>query len=52
VLIGRRGRAQGVERAQGSAGLDVDVVTYDDIVEFEASRLVLQAQLAGLFNRQ
>jgi hypothetical protein len=52
VLIGRRDRAEGLERAQGSAALDVDVITYDDIVEFEESRLVLQAQLAGLFNRQ
>lgn len=52
VLIGRRDRAEGLERAQGSAALDVDVITYDDIVKFEESRLVLQAQLAGLFNRQ
>jgi hypothetical protein len=52
VLIGSRQRAEGIERAQGSAALDVEIITYDDIVEFEESRLVLQAPLAGLFNRQ
>ena len=52
VLIGRRDRAEGIEHAHGSAALDVEIITYDDIVEFEESRLVLQAQLAGVFNRQ
>ena len=52
VLIGRRARSEGIEHAQGPAALDVDIITYDDIVEFEESRLILQAHLAGVFNRQ
>jgi hypothetical protein len=51
VLIGRRDRSEGLDHAQGSAALDVNIITYDEIVEFEESRLVLQAQFAGLFTR-
>jgi len=49
VLIGRRDRTEVLDHAQGSAALDVNILTYDDIIEFEESRLVLQGQFAGLF---
>jgi hypothetical protein len=49
VLIGRRNRTDGLEKAQGSAALDVSIITYDDIVEFEESRLFLQGHFAGIF---
>lgn len=49
VLIGRRDRTEGLEQAQGSAALDVNIITYDEIVEFEESRLILQGHFAGLF---
>jgi hypothetical protein len=49
VLIGRRDRTEMLDRAHGSAALDVNILTYDDIVEFEESRLILQGQFAGLF---
>jgi hypothetical protein len=51
VLIGRRQREQGLDQIQGDAGdLDIDVITYDDIVEFEENRLLLQGTIAGLFS--
>jgi hypothetical protein len=49
VLIGRRERTEVLDHAHGSAALDVNILTYDDIVEFEESRLILQGQFAGLF---
>jgi len=50
ILIGRREREVGLDRVQGNAGdLDIDVITYDDIIEFEENRLVLQGTIAGLF---
>jgi hypothetical protein len=54
----RRGDKVGISRTAAAAisGISdpktIDIITHDDIVEFEESRLVLQSQLAGLFNRQ
>jgi hypothetical protein len=41
-----------MEHAHGSAALDINIITYDEIVEFEESRLVLHAQVSGIFNEQ
>jgi hypothetical protein len=51
VLIGRNERTEGLERAHGSAALDVEIITYDEVVEFEQNRLALQAQFTGLFTK-
>lgn len=50
VLIGRNERTRGLENAQGSAALDVNIITYDEIVELEERRLVLQGHFAGIFS--
>jgi hypothetical protein len=51
VLIGRQHRAAELEVAQGTAALDVSIITYDDLLEFEENKLVLEAGIAGLFTR-
>lgn len=50
VLIGRNDRTSGLEHAQGSAALDVNVITYDEILELEERRVVLQGHFAGIFS--
>ena len=53
VLIGRRDREVGLDQIQGDAGdLDIDVITYDDIVELEEKRLVLQSHVASIFAKR
>jgi hypothetical protein len=52
VLIGRRDSLQSpsaLDRAQGPRYLDVEVLTYDEIVKLEADRLGLHSALARVF---
>ncbi len=48
VLIGRAENADDIERIQG-ADNDVQIITYDDVIEFEQNRIVLESRLSGLF---
>lgn len=51
VLIGRRDRvADGMvlDRMQGRC-LDVEILTYDELIDFEAQRLALHSSLARVF---
>jgi Domain of unknown function (DUF4263) len=52
VLIGRRDRAQDVaslDKAQGPRYLDIEVLTYDEMVDLEANRLAVHSALARVF---
>jgi hypothetical protein len=52
VLIGRRAHLEdpgALDRAQGPRYLDVEVLTYDEIVDLEAQRLALHSALARVF---
>jgi hypothetical protein len=52
VLIGRRDHAQDVaalDKAQGPRYLDIEILTYDEIVDLEASRLAVHSALARIF---
>jgi hypothetical protein len=50
VVIGTTQHDDGIARLQGPSTLDIEVVTYDEILELEERRLVLEGTVAGLLD--